>query len=198
MTPRTQLWGSGLKFRMTPLKPKTDFESPYLILKRTSSNSISWVNIPLRCNYFKQKKLRNSNLHFRYQRCHWHRWNRFWRLLKRLSRRIRSHMRKGFSLLIRDLYGVDWWKNRESKISWHCPFKKLIKNLKWSILYNTVDHIYLVTMTEFNFWNWTSLCSNSYRIYIFIRKITSCINAYTYWQYPACKKSNVWRKDRLH
>jgi hypothetical protein len=33
--------------------------------------------------------------------------NRFWRLSKRLSRRIRSHIRNGFSLLIRDLYGVD-------------------------------------------------------------------------------------------
>jgi hypothetical protein len=38
---------------MASLKPKNDFESPYLILKRTS---ISWVNIPIRCNYFKQKK----------------------------------------------------------------------------------------------------------------------------------------------
>jgi hypothetical protein len=41
---------------MTPLKPKNDFESPYLILKRTFSKTISWVNIPIRCNYFKQKK----------------------------------------------------------------------------------------------------------------------------------------------
>jgi hypothetical protein len=95
---------------MTPLKPKSDFDSPYLILKRTSSKTISWVNIPIRCNYFKQKKWRNSKLHFQFQRCNWHRWNRFWRLLKRLSRWIRSHMRNGFSLLPRDLYGVDWWK----------------------------------------------------------------------------------------
>jgi hypothetical protein len=98
------------EIRMTPLKPKNNFESPYLILKRTSSKTISWVNIPIRCNYFNQKKLRNSKLHFRFQRCHWHRWNRFWRLSKQLSRRIRSHMRNGFSLLMRDLYGVDWWK----------------------------------------------------------------------------------------
>jgi hypothetical protein len=27
--------------RMTPLKPKNDFESPYLILNRTSSKNIS-------------------------------------------------------------------------------------------------------------------------------------------------------------
>jgi hypothetical protein len=98
------------EIRLTPLKPKNDFESPYLILKRASSKTISWVNIPIRCNYFKQKKLRNSKLQFRFHRCHWHRWNRFWRLSKRLSRRIRSHMRNGFSLLIRDLYGDDWWK----------------------------------------------------------------------------------------
>jgi hypothetical protein len=30
--------------------------------------------------------------YFRFQRCQWHRWNRFWRLLKRLSLRIRCHM----------------------------------------------------------------------------------------------------------
>jgi hypothetical protein len=35
---------------MTPLKPKNDFESPYLILKRTFSKTISWVD-----KYFKQK-----------------------------------------------------------------------------------------------------------------------------------------------
>jgi hypothetical protein len=100
MTPRKQLWGSGLKFQrcqwqrwngfsgvidtplnrflryqwhrwngfsgvndtaeiqMTPLKPKNNFESPYLILKRTSSKTISCINIPIRCNYFKQKKVK--------------------------------------------------------------------------------------------------------------------------------------------
>jgi hypothetical protein len=67
MIPQKQLWGSGLKcqgcqwhrwngfsgiidtaeIRMTPLKPKNDFESPYLILKRTSSKTISCVNIPI-------------------------------------------------------------------------------------------------------------------------------------------------------
>jgi hypothetical protein len=67
MTPQKQLWGSGLKsfsgvndtyeIRMTPLKPKNNFESPYFILKRTSSKTVSWVNIPIRCNYFKQKKV---------------------------------------------------------------------------------------------------------------------------------------------
>jgi hypothetical protein len=35
------------EIRMTLLKPKNDFESPYLILKRTSSKNISWVNIPI-------------------------------------------------------------------------------------------------------------------------------------------------------
>jgi hypothetical protein len=53
----------------------------------------------------------------------WPCWNRFWRLSMRLSRRIRSHMRNGFSMLIRDLYGVDWWKKTRESISWHCPFK---------------------------------------------------------------------------
>jgi hypothetical protein len=31
-------------------------------------------------------------------------------------------MQNGFSLLIRDIYGIDRWKNRESKISSNCPF----------------------------------------------------------------------------
>jgi hypothetical protein len=42
--------------------------------------------------------------------CYWPRWNRFWRLSKRLSRRIRSHMRNGCIPWIRALGGVDWWK----------------------------------------------------------------------------------------
>jgi hypothetical protein len=42
--------------------------------------------------------------------------------LSRISWRFRSHMRNCFSPWIRDLGGVDWWKNRGSKISWHCPF----------------------------------------------------------------------------
>jgi hypothetical protein len=32
-------------------------------------------------------------------------------------------MRNGFSPWVRALGGVDWWKNRRSKISWQCPFK---------------------------------------------------------------------------
>jgi hypothetical protein len=47
---------------------------------------------------------------------------RFLKLLKQLSRWIRSHMQNVFSLLIKDLFGVDWLKNQEFKISWHCPF----------------------------------------------------------------------------
>jgi hypothetical protein len=118
-----------LEIQMTPLKPKHDFESPYLILKRTSSKTISWVII------LSKEKLWNSKLHFRFQRCQWHRWNRFWRLSKRLSRRKRSHMRNGFSLIIRDLYGVDWWKNLESKISWHCPFKPVYQTEKKHVVH---------------------------------------------------------------
>jgi hypothetical protein len=50
--------------------------------------------------------------------------NRFWRLSKRLSRRSRCHMQNGFNLLIRDIYGVDWWKKPRSKISCYCPFNE--------------------------------------------------------------------------
>jgi hypothetical protein len=68
----------------------------------------------------------NIKSHFRFnprfQRCHWHRCNQFSRLLKRLSRRIRNHMRNGFSPWVRALGGVDWWTNQRSKISWRCPF----------------------------------------------------------------------------
>jgi hypothetical protein len=42
---------------MTTLKPKNDFASPKLLLKRTSSKTISWVNIPILDKYFKQKKV---------------------------------------------------------------------------------------------------------------------------------------------
>jgi hypothetical protein len=40
---------------------------------------------------------------------------------------------KRFSLLIRDIYGVDWWKNRGSKISCYCPFKGVGLYLFWAI-----------------------------------------------------------------
>jgi hypothetical protein len=50
-----------------------------------------------------KKENRNSRHHLRFQRDYLPRWNRFWRLLKRLSRRICSHMRNGFSLLIRGI-----------------------------------------------------------------------------------------------
>jgi hypothetical protein len=60
--------------------------------------------------------------HFRFQRCQWHHWNRFWRLSKQLSRRIRCHMQNSFSLLIRDMGLIDE-KNRGSKITCYCPFK---------------------------------------------------------------------------
>jgi hypothetical protein len=50
--------------------------------------------------------------------------NQVWRLSKQLSRRIRSHMRNDFSPWFLVLGGLDWWKNRGSKISCNCPFKK--------------------------------------------------------------------------
>jgi hypothetical protein len=53
--------------------------------------------------------------HFLFQCCKWHLWNRFWRLSKRLSLRIRCHLQNGFSLLIRDKNGVDWWKKPKVK-----------------------------------------------------------------------------------
>jgi hypothetical protein len=45
------------EIRMTPLKPKNDFESLYLILKRTSSKTISWVNIPYDVITLSKKKV---------------------------------------------------------------------------------------------------------------------------------------------
>jgi hypothetical protein len=49
---------------MTSLKPKNDFESPYLILKRTSSKTISWVNIPIRCTVITLSKKSYGFLNF--------------------------------------------------------------------------------------------------------------------------------------
>jgi hypothetical protein len=73
------------------------------------------TNIPILYKYLKQK---SWGLPRPQQRCQWYHWNRFWRLSKWLSPRIRCHMQNGFSI-----YGVDWWKNRGSKISSYCPFK---------------------------------------------------------------------------
>jgi hypothetical protein len=83
-------------------------------------------------------------------RSHWHRWIRFRCLiettelfninvqfrsrgdtaeselftrLSRFSRRIRSHMRKGFSRESGPYGGLFDEKSRRSKISFHCPFK---------------------------------------------------------------------------
>jgi hypothetical protein len=49
---------------MTPLKPKNNFERPYLILKRTSSKTISGVNIPIQCNYCTLSKKSYGILNF--------------------------------------------------------------------------------------------------------------------------------------
>jgi hypothetical protein len=63
-------------------------------------------------------RIRRENRHYsRKRKCHWHRWNRFSRLSKWLSRRIRSHMRNGFSLWVRALGGVDWWKKTRGRKS---------------------------------------------------------------------------------
>jgi hypothetical protein len=42
-------------------------------------------------------------------------------------------MQTGFTLLIRDIYGVDWWKNRGSKISCYCPFNYCTLSLIQSV-----------------------------------------------------------------
>jgi hypothetical protein len=51
----------------------------------------------------------------------------------RISLRIRNHMQKCFNPLISDRSGIDGWKNRNSKISWDCPFKAIywLKNYKY-------------------------------------------------------------------
>jgi hypothetical protein len=46
-----------------------------------------------------------------FKRLSWISWQ-FWR-----------HIWNGFSPWIRALRGIVWWKNRGSKILWHCPFK---------------------------------------------------------------------------
>jgi hypothetical protein len=44
----------------------------------------------------------------------------------RFFRRILGHMQNCFNPWIRALGGIDWWKNRGSKISCNCPFKEQI------------------------------------------------------------------------
>jgi hypothetical protein len=104
---------------MTPLKLmwhhwnlKQTLQVLFLPLQGKSSKNISMATIPI---LFKLPRP-----HFRFQR-----W--FWRLSKRLSRRIRRHMQNGFSMLIRYIQyiGLIDEKNRESKFSWHCPFNIL-------------------------------------------------------------------------
>jgi hypothetical protein len=55
-------------------------------------------------------------------RCHWHRIYDFCVRKSIISRLIRSRIQKGFSSWIRGPGGIVRWKNRGSKISWHCPF----------------------------------------------------------------------------
>jgi hypothetical protein len=121
---------------MTPLKRFplchwrrwNDFRGVIDTAETDTAEMISAVSLtPLKSWWWQSEKF-HRDINYRiffaeFQRCSWHRWNRFWRLSKRLSRRIRCHMQNGFSLLIRDIYGVDWWKkNRGSKISCYCPF----------------------------------------------------------------------------
>jgi hypothetical protein len=71
-------------------------------------------------------------LHAPCMRCQWYRMHRASGIndtaciLKNLiSSRIRIYIRKGFSPLIRSPGRMFWWKNRGSKIWWHCPFNNL-------------------------------------------------------------------------
>jgi hypothetical protein len=53
------------------------------------------------------------------QQCQWHR-----NQLCQISLQIRSHIRKGFNLCIRDPGEVVWWKKQRSKISCQGPFNE--------------------------------------------------------------------------
>jgi hypothetical protein len=100
---------------MTPLKLmwhrwnlKQTLQVLVLHLKGKSRQNISMANIPMLYIIQVLEAEKSWGLprpHFRLQRCQWHHWNRFWRLSKRLSRRIRWRMQNGFSLLIRDIWG---------------------------------------------------------------------------------------------
>jgi hypothetical protein len=117
---------------MTPLKPlpwcqwhRWNFRpDPYICFRGVidtaeivSSVSMTPLKPPWSWNEKYYMDFNHKIFFAEFQRCHWHRWNRFRRLSKRLSRRIWTHMRNGFSLLIRDRYGVDWWKKTESRKS---------------------------------------------------------------------------------
>jgi hypothetical protein len=103
---------------MTPLKfiwPSWNLKSSFWahnFFKREYPATLFQGNFPIPYLNLIQKKLGNSRLNFRFHwgRGHWPHWNRFWRLSKRLSQRIRSHMRYGFSPWIRALGEVDWFK----------------------------------------------------------------------------------------
>jgi hypothetical protein len=60
-------------------------------------------------------------------RCHWHRMHNF---CVRKSIISRSRIQKGSSPWIRGLGDIVWWKNRGSKISWLCPFKRKTKDFE--------------------------------------------------------------------
>jgi hypothetical protein len=50
-------------------------------------------------------------------------------------------MRNGFSLWVRALGGVDWWKNQRSKISRHCPFKEDFFNPEETLYFLQISKI---------------------------------------------------------
>jgi hypothetical protein len=134
---RCQLHRWNIYDTAAPLKSQTDFTSMFGLLKGKSSKNIPMTNVPILYTHFKQKwgLLRS---HFRFQLCHW-------RHSKRISRRILSHVRNGFSLLIRGLGGIDWWKKPE------------VENLVALSLY-TIHPISLHN-------NWESIVSNNSRLH---------------------------------
>jgi hypothetical protein len=110
MTPRKWLW--QLRFQRCHWHRWNSYDTAEISnrlyeslssFKGKITQNISMANIPILYKYLNKKSCGLPRPHFRFQLCHWHRWNWFWRLWKRTSRRIRGHMRNCFSLLIRGL-----------------------------------------------------------------------------------------------
>jgi hypothetical protein len=118
---------------VTPLKSLTDFTSPFSSFKGKIQQK--YFNGKYRYPHTIQvleaeKSWGLPGPHFRFLIFHF----RFWRLSKRLPRRIRCHMQNGVSLFFSDIpytgMGLIDEKKSRSKISCNCPFKcKFLKKL---------------------------------------------------------------------
>jgi hypothetical protein len=80
-----------------------------------------------------QNRFEISAMSRKFQQCHWHHWNRFSGVIDTAEIRILSVISANTKLFAKRFLSVnkgpigafDWWKkNRESKISWHCPLNK--------------------------------------------------------------------------